>query len=112
EAHRPGLAERRLRKAPAAHAFLVGVAGEDRVGLCPLPVGQRALPDRLALGPVDAVGAVLLELAAVARVEQRIVGIGFDGQDQRQRFGRQRALAAHDLAARGGVLTVIVFVAR
>ena len=43
-AHRPGLAERLLRKAPAADAFLVGVAGEDGVGASPfrLPAAPSA----------------------------------------------------------------------
>ena len=92
--HRPGLAERRLREAPAAHAFLVGVAGEDRVGLLPVAGRQRLLPDRLAFGPDDAIGAVLLELLAAAAVEQRVVGIGRDFEDQRQALGWQRAVAA------------------
>src|SRR5690606_20782270 len=73
--HRPGLAERRLRKAPAAHAFLVRVAGEDGVGAVPFAFRQRAPPDRLSFGPDDAVGAVLLQLLAVAAVEQRIVRV-------------------------------------
>ena len=100
--HRPGLAERRLRKAPAADAFLVGVAGEDRRRrLSQSRCRQRPLPDRLALGPHDAVGAVLLQLLAVAAVDQRIVVIGRDFEDQRQPFGRERAGAARKLALPG-----------
>ena len=81
-------------KAPAADAFLVGVAGEDGVGALPLLLRQRALPDRLAFRPHDAVRAVLLQLLAVAAVDQRIVGIGRDFEDERQPFGGQRAFAA------------------
>ena len=98
-AHRPGLAERRFWKTPAAHAFLVGVAGEDRVGRVPLLGRQRSLPDRLALRPHDAVGPVLLQLLAVAAVEQRIVVAGRDFEDERQPFGGQRAFAPAKLAS-------------
>ena len=56
-------------------------------------VRQGALPDRLAFRPDDAIGAVLLELLAVAAVEQRVVGVGRDFEDDRQAFGRQRAFA-------------------
>src|SRR5690606_26005368 len=99
--HRPGLAERGLGEAPAAHALLVGVAGEDRVGLPPLALGERRPPDRLALRPVDAVGAVLLQLAAVAGIEERVVRAGSDLQDQRQRLFRQRARPARQRRAGG-----------
>ena len=97
-AHRPGFAERLFWKAPSAHAFLVGIAGEDRVGLPPFASRQRLLPDRLPLGPHDPVGAVLLELLAVAAVEQRVVVVRQYFEDNRQPLGGQRALAARTLA--------------
>jgi hypothetical protein len=50
--HRPGLAERHFRETPAAHAFFVGVAGEDRVRLLPFARRQRLLPGRtMRYGP-------------------------------------------------------------
>ncbi len=67
---RPGLAERIFREAPAAGAFLVGIAGEDGIDLFPDMSGQRRPPQRLGLGTDDAVGAVLLQLFAVAAVDQ------------------------------------------
>ena len=64
--HRPGLAEHGLGKAPAAHALLVGVAGEDRVDVVPVRLRQGTGPDRLTFGPHDAVGPVLLQLFAAS----------------------------------------------
>src|SRR5690606_24807489 len=69
--HRPCFAERLPWKTPAAHAFLVGVAGEDGIGLGPFGRRQRRLPDRLTLRTLDHIGTILLELAAAARIQQR-----------------------------------------
>jgi hypothetical protein len=98
--HRPGLAERQLGETPAADALLVGVAGEDGVGTLPFLCRQGLLPDRLALGPHDTVGAILFELLAGAAVEQRIIGIGRHFQDHRKMFGGQGAFAAGQDARR------------
>ena len=86
-AHRPRFAERCLREAPAAHPFLVGVAGEYRVGLFPVAGRQRLLPDRLPFGPHDAVRSILFELLAIAAVDQRVVVIGRHLEDERQPLG-------------------------
>ena len=92
--HRPCFAERGFRKAPAAHPFLVGVAGKDRVGALPIALGQGRLPYGLPLGPDDPVGSILLQLASRAAVDQRIVGIGQDFENDRQALNRQGAGAA------------------
>ncbi len=80
---RPGLAERLLRKAPAAGAFLVRIAGEDGIDLFPDMGCQRRLPERLAFRADDAIGAVLLELQAVAAVDQVEVTCSERFQDDR-----------------------------
>ncbi len=110
--HRPGFAERCFWKTPAAHAFLVGVAGEHGVGAVPFAFGQRTPPDCLPFRADDAIGSVLLQLLAVAAVEQRIVGIGRDFEDERQLFGRQRAGPASFGARRLGSRRIVCDVAR
>src|SRR5690606_24677475 len=81
--HRPGFAERFAWKPPAAHAFFIGVTGEDRVGLGPFALRQGGLPDGLPLGALDPVRAVLLKLASVARIQKGVVGVGLYLEDQR-----------------------------
>ena len=88
---RPGLAERRLREAPAAGALLLGVAGEDGVGAVPGGGRQPRRPDRLVLRPPHDERPVALELLAAAAVDQRVVGARLDGQHDRSAFGRARA---------------------
>ena len=86
-AHRPGLAERRFRETPAAHPFLVGVAGEDRVG--PFPFAQPAAP--FARSPALPGGRCgrgrIARASRRAAVDQRIVGVRRHFEDQRQPLG-------------------------
>ena len=101
QGQRPGLAERFLGETPAAHAFLVRIAGEDRVGPVPDMVGKRRAPQRLRFRPDDAVRPVLLELQCVAAVDQvKVAGTG-RFQDHRHAFGRPLALARHERAGFG-----------
>jgi len=81
-AHRPCFAERRLWETPTAHALFIRIAGEDCVRVSPFRVGQRRQPDRLALGPDDAIGTILFELQPVTAVQQCVVTVGLDFQDQ------------------------------
>lgn len=69
---RPGLAMDIVRKPPAAHALLVGVAGENGIGLGPGAVGKCPRPKRLRFGADDRHRPVALELFARAGIEQPI----------------------------------------
>lgn len=99
---RPGLAERLFREAPAARAFLVGVAGEDGIDLFPDLGRQRRPPQRLGLGADDAVGAVLLELFAVAAVDQVEVAGPERFEDDGHALRRTLAAACHQRTHDGG----------
>src|SRR5690606_41142606 len=92
-AHRPRLTERRARKAPPPHTFLIGIAGEDRIRLQPLGFTQCRAPDRLTFGPHNAIGPILLQLLAVSGINQRVIRVGPDFQNDRQAFVRQRLCA-------------------
>ena len=78
----PGFAEAGA-PLPAPGAFLVDVAGEDRVGALPLVRGEPRRPDRLLLRPVERQRAEALELAPVAGIEQRVVVEPLRLQDER-----------------------------
>ena len=86
--HWPCFAERHFRKGPASHAFLVGVAGEDGIGLVPFLLRQARQPDCLTFRADDPIGTILLELQPVAAVEKRIIGRGFRFENERQSFSR------------------------
>src|SRR5690606_27999381 len=70
---------------------------ENGVGTLPFLFRPGGTPDRLPFRSHDPVGTILLELAAIAAVKQRIIVVRGDFQDQRQSFTRQRPLAAHHL---------------
>ena len=88
---------KRQRPMPSSSVSPVKIAS----ALFPFARRQRLLPDRLPFRADDAIGAVLLELLAVAAVDQRIVVVRRDLEDHRQTFGRQRAFATAQ-RARGG----------
>jgi hypothetical protein len=58
---------------PAAGAFLLDIAGEDRVGLPPRIVGKPPGPDRLLFRPVDNDGPEALELSPAAAIEEDVI---------------------------------------
>ena len=76
----PALARDGLLVDPAPAAVLVGAGNEFAVGL---PVGQTGRPQRLALRPDEAPGAIAFQLATVAGIDQPIVLPAAAGQDRR-----------------------------
>ena len=69
----PALARHRPGELPAAAALLVRAGDELAVGV---PFGRGRRPHRLRLGADEAVAAVALELAAIARIDQPVIGPG------------------------------------
>ena len=93
--HRPGFAKRALGEAPAAHAVLISVAGEDGVHLLPMSGGKRPLPERLRFRTDDTMIAILLELLACAAVDEAEAAGGGVFEDDRDALARLFAAARH-----------------
>ncbi len=67
---RPCFTQCGLGKAPAPHAVFIRIAGKYRIGIVPDMRGKAWTPERLRLGPHDAVGAVLLQLQTGTAIDQ------------------------------------------
>ena len=78
---------------PPTGAFLVDIAGEDRVGLLPFALWKPRRPDRLLLRPVEQQRAKAFELSAVAGIDQRVIVEAFGRQDERSAHAARRYLS-------------------
>ena len=81
----PAVARHRPVEPPAAAAFLVGAGNELAVRV---PGLQRRRPHRLRLGPDEAVAAVALELSAMARIHQAVIGPRLGDQRRKSHAAR------------------------
>src|SRR5690606_17626304 len=82
---RPALARHRPVEAPSAAAILVRSGNELAMRV---PVRQARAPQRLRLGPDEAIFAISLELAAMAGIDQPVIAPAVAPQDQR--IGKRR----------------------
>ncbi|KAI1693424.1 hypothetical protein Ddc_22841 [Ditylenchus destructor] len=106
QGQRPCLAERFLRKAPAAHAVLIGIAGKDGIGILPYAVRDRRLPESLRFGTDDAVIAILFKLQAVAAIDQMKITRAARFQNDRNLF--RGTFAGAGLRGRAGACSTAV----
>ena len=85
----PALARHRPGELPAPAAFFVRAGDELPVRV---PIGGGRRPQSLRLGPDEAVAAVALELAAMARIDEAVIGPGLGDQGQCRHPGEGRDL--------------------
>src|SRR6185436_14513240 len=81
----PALLRHRPGELPAAAALLVRARDELAMRI-PFARGRR--PHRLRLGPDEATGTVALELAAVAGIDQAVIGPGLRDQSVERHAAR------------------------